>query len=263
MSKNSTPPKNRLVALEAAAAEITTASVSIHILRVGNRQLTMGTFRQLPTRELIDPVKVELKGVVWGWVNYLCDHSGEHRQFVVQFGESLCRCGQRRDTIDDRARSDSPEPLKEIVARFRNAFHALTIQMALDGQLELPNRAYDIHIPKLTFTGVGESGSPVCELEIPHIQRSDLSVACSSSAPSVRGDTEEERLAALKRWQEWRDRSLADLRESLAQMGFKDRDLDWIKARMREHEQAFLDYRSRWNALIERLWEAPQLFIAT
>jgi hypothetical protein len=74
------------------AACHTTAAVSIKTLRVSSRQLTIGTFKQLQVRELVDEERVELQGVVWGWVNYRFDPHSRARPFVAQFGEMLCRC---------------------------------------------------------------------------------------------------------------------------------------------------------------------------
>jgi len=81
------------ISLEASQASITTATVTIKVLQVNSRQLTQSTFRQLPKRDLIGLAPPKILGAVWGWVNY--KPSGEHpyhTQFIVQFGEHLCRC---------------------------------------------------------------------------------------------------------------------------------------------------------------------------
>jgi hypothetical protein len=104
-----------LVAPEAKSAEITTASVTIKTLRVNGRPLTLGTFRRLPRRDLIDEDKVELLGGVWGWVNYNPDGGPHERQFVVQFGEELCRCPV---TIRDLSRSNESQWTADYVERW-------------------------------------------------------------------------------------------------------------------------------------------------
>ena len=50
------------IALEAAQASITTATVTIKTLRVNSRQLTQATFRQLPGPMLVDFTNFEILG---------------------------------------------------------------------------------------------------------------------------------------------------------------------------------------------------------
>lgn len=93
MSTTTKTRQNKLLALDASQATISTATVTINTLRVNNKQLTQATFRQLPKRELINVNGLEVLGAVWGWVNYT--PSGEPEkftQFVAQFGAELCRC---------------------------------------------------------------------------------------------------------------------------------------------------------------------------
>lgn len=82
------------VPLDAAQATITTCNVSVHVIRIGKRQLTQSVFRQLPTRRLInEDIPVLCDGaVIWGWVNYLCEGGHKPRQFIVQYGDKLYRC---------------------------------------------------------------------------------------------------------------------------------------------------------------------------
>ena len=86
--------QNPLLALDANQATISTATVTIRTLRVNNKQLTQATFRQLPTRKLIDEEDLEILGTIWGWVNYNPGRgdSSQCTQFIAQFGEELCRC---------------------------------------------------------------------------------------------------------------------------------------------------------------------------
>ena len=84
--------QNSLLSLDAAQASITTATVTIRTLRVNNKQLTQSTFKQLPERDLLDEDIPKILGTIWGWVNYLSNPGRNHKQFVVQFGEELCRC---------------------------------------------------------------------------------------------------------------------------------------------------------------------------
>jgi hypothetical protein len=90
---NAATRSNGPVSLDANQATITTATVTIRTLRVNNKQLTQATFRQLPVRKLIDMQGPELKGTIWGWVNFTPPGCRDRdTQFIVQIGEELCRC---------------------------------------------------------------------------------------------------------------------------------------------------------------------------
>lgn len=84
----------KTVALEASQVQVTTATISIHTLRVGKRQLTQAIFKQLPKCELFRVMRwaeeIELTGKVWGWVNYDLTRP-DHRNFVVEKDGRLYR----------------------------------------------------------------------------------------------------------------------------------------------------------------------------
>src|SRR6516164_9298276 len=85
--------------LTAHAATIHTAQVSIQVLRVGTKQVTMGLFRQLPLAPLLDLDTLAVRGKPWGQVNYWWDGDGrdallgreECRHLVWQAGPVLHR----------------------------------------------------------------------------------------------------------------------------------------------------------------------------
>lgn len=52
---------------------ISTVTVDIQTIRVGNKQMTLSIFRQLPRKSIIDD-HGNLIELPWGWVNY--DHDG-------------------------------------------------------------------------------------------------------------------------------------------------------------------------------------------
>lgn len=78
---------------ETASASGLAGTVAIQTIRVGKQQLTLALFNQLPTRRLIDEGEAKLLGTVWGWVA-VADPSdrSDGRQYVAQFGSTLCRC---------------------------------------------------------------------------------------------------------------------------------------------------------------------------
>lgn len=78
-------------------ANIATTTVTIRAIQVGNKQMTLAVFRQLPENE---PVRdscaksLEPAGSIWGWVNVHdknCVEEGKHRHVILQDGDHLTR----------------------------------------------------------------------------------------------------------------------------------------------------------------------------
>jgi len=55
--------------IDVSHAEIHTATVSLKMITVNQRQMTLSVFRQIPQKQLISET-MELIGTPWGWVNY-------------------------------------------------------------------------------------------------------------------------------------------------------------------------------------------------
>jgi hypothetical protein len=99
--------------ITAAEAHIVTATVSVQVIRIGKRQLTLSVFRQLPVKHILDGFGDvgDLAGEPWGTVNYHWDscgysrHDGPHvhvvwaqdgrlyRDCVGRVGVDKCRWG--------------------------------------------------------------------------------------------------------------------------------------------------------------------------
>lgn len=60
---------------------VTTVSVTLQVVRIGVKQMTLSVFRQLPIKNIFQP-DGRLVGPPWGWVNY--DRSGlsEYKPFI-------------------------------------------------------------------------------------------------------------------------------------------------------------------------------------
>ena len=125
------------ISLSASTASINTASVTIKTLRVDNRQLTQAVFRQLPVQELINQETIELKGRVWGWVNYNPDGPSENRQFIQQQGEKLCRCPFHvRDILELDTQQKWPAPFAQLHSAYQCAAENWILARAIEGKLE-------------------------------------------------------------------------------------------------------------------------------
>jgi hypothetical protein len=76
--------------ITARKAIIKTVSVSIKTLRIGPKQMTMGVFRQLRQKRLLNHDTAEFLGVPWGIVNYHPDCTyRDHLHVVWQEGDQL------------------------------------------------------------------------------------------------------------------------------------------------------------------------------
>lgn len=72
-------------------AKIRTASVEIKTLTINGRKVTQSLFRQMPVEDIICRDSCTLKGVPWGWINYLTERPGDIN-LVWQSGNELRRC---------------------------------------------------------------------------------------------------------------------------------------------------------------------------
>jgi hypothetical protein len=75
-------------------AELSTASISVRILQIEGKQVTLAVFRQLLEEHIVDE-NCNLKGTPWGHVNYLLDDTANFRgaiNLLWQKGTELRRC---------------------------------------------------------------------------------------------------------------------------------------------------------------------------
>ncbi len=80
----------------AERAELLTATVEVKVLRIGGKQMTQSVFRQLQDECLFDDETLALRGDPWGWVNFHpdpeCKEGFDHFHVVWQRGSELRRC---------------------------------------------------------------------------------------------------------------------------------------------------------------------------
>lgn len=99
-------------AINVENAKINTASIEIKTLTVSNRQLTMGTFRQIEEDHLIDFKLLKLNGIPWGRINYFWGDNGcedVHFHIIWQKDNEIKRsiikkyfhCFDRKSDIED------------------------------------------------------------------------------------------------------------------------------------------------------------------
>jgi hypothetical protein len=268
--------RNKLVALETEDVSIATATVSIKVLQVNNRQMTQSVFRQLPERGLIDDETIELLGVPWGWVNYTASGMGDGRQFVVQFGTTLCRSSvPLSSSLDWRSRVDNaPYPYQEMHQRYIEMSTALVFLRALRGirPVEEPSKQYgglwSVALPKL-----GPFFPKYLDIHVR--EHNAIAFACEDIKEPVRGEQEKrfsgytddewpQYLARCRADQEKRrSDAVATLRNLVEDHGV---DPDGTPERhevvMRAFADKASDYCRRWDLLIERLKTVEQLYIA-
>ena len=123
------------VRIQAADATIRTTEVSIRCLVIGKKQLTLSTFRQIPSSSILDS-DGNSRGKMWGRVNYAwkgCDYGKPghgrddgHYHVVWQSNDRLMRdCVRSRDYTKLGYRSGNME-------LERSAFNLLILKRVLD-----------------------------------------------------------------------------------------------------------------------------------
>lgn len=79
---------------------INTVTIEVKVMKIGNRQVTLSVFRQLPDEQLIDAHTGKIRGNAWGKVNYhpdKCEDSPEHLHIVWQKDHELRRATVYKD----------------------------------------------------------------------------------------------------------------------------------------------------------------------
>jgi ribonuclease HI len=265
------------IALEAAQASITTATVTIKTLRVNSRQLTQSTFRQLPTQQLVDEATPSLLGTVWGWVNYKPPGDAENTtQFVVQFGERLCRCPFHLRSLPSGTWTEALINMQESYCE-QTAIAILTHVVRdpnclehyrSDGRFALTVRA------RGPFKGTSLTEAHARSLGINALWRHLDLASCPRPVDPVFGDTDyaqaqRERIEQIARerqqgWVQNRETAVVKTRELLE---FWNENLsastEWWQSELDREANEAADYVARWNALMETLRAAEQLYIAT
>jgi hypothetical protein len=238
--------RNGVVALEASDVSISTASVTIKALQVSNRQMTQSVFRQLPERALIDEEKVELLGLPWGWVNHSISGQEGNRQFVAQFGTTLCRCpvpNLLRSSEGFGAQMLRPDCLPKPFARIAAGYVRDAVCMLCADIIEGRSLQYD------NFPILMEGESPFVPIYIGEkLTVEDVCRYRFGGGPSGQ-------LGAVSKF--------------AAQQGIRridkallDCDKGTFEGRLWGHLEAGRAFCSRWDVLMARLWSVEQLFIA-
>jgi hypothetical protein len=269
-----TPAKNDLLALQATSASITTAAVTIQTLRLNGRQLTQSVFRQLPRRNLLNEQTLELLGTVWGWVNYDPDSEPRNRQFVVQFGEVLCRCPfWVRDVRKDYA-TNWPSQVERYGAEYEicagNYILACALSNCLMGVKSLSKQdryaQYDVYyLPERPFFGSyaltvghekhldGGVHQAIRGMRFPQTER----MIYPSSPTPVMEKFPQAEIDDLAR------KCMEHVRQTLERRTPDwEKPPNWWSAELDTIAAAADQYTTRWNALMNRLRSVEQLYIA-
>jgi hypothetical protein len=219
---------NQVVPLEAENVSVSTATISIKMVQVGKKQMTLSVFRQLEPTTLIDEVNLTLNGDVWGYVNYHWNSGGgggvsRKTNFLVQQGSFLRRClvwvrpscEFSHDSIDDL-----PGPVRSSYFRFKHLAEAL------------------VYSRSLALIDSGENAIKQCN------------VKCGPFGYNFYHDYS----YTLKSRGYWEKRLIDH---------FGDKpDVSILEHELRSIGQFLREYCARWDALMVRLEAVEQLFIA-
>ena len=267
-----------MVSIDVKEATIRTAAVEVKTLSVSGKQVTMGLFRQLKERDLIEPDSGELMGTAWGNVNYFwgdCKDGG-HLHTVWQDGQELYRsCVRARK----RWRGEDEVSYKQDCAH--RAGHAMLAQMVVNG-----TRMKDPQSDRVTFN------PPGLNVEITIILTSEM-CSCDGSTRYGNGRHWTEKLRAflqdggVRRNPKWlsslansdRSESRNETTEEAIQRAAQD-DIDLLKAikegypfeetenlavaimALNDEKQWWTTATDTYTASYDEVEALPQLFIA-
>jgi hypothetical protein len=254
-------------------ATVQTVQVEIKVLKVGKKQVTMGLFRQLKRRRLLDPETVQLHGVPWGHVNYRWEGDGRqdwrddpYLHVVWQLGEALYR-----DVI-----YSSPNP--DILGEYQGAVEAgiirwflgslaagATFAYALPGQFQerrtvtIHDRQFTLRLDNLIWRAINE-----------YIRTRDMDIEAEADAFVKRSyypirNSEKDLQEFIQR----RDQLLKekeDAQEQYRQLLLTHQILNVppqdLLAQVREAQNDQQQYKDAWAKQWQVLSALPQLFIA-
>jgi hypothetical protein len=248
----STKSKNNgLLALDAQQAEITTAAVTIRTLWVGSKQLTQAVFRQLRIRRLIEDAPADPKplGTVWGWVNYTpAGEDAELCQLIVQFGDELSRCPIRVENAN--LRTESLGALLESYRKYGTALVYLRMLRRDKVTVTAWNPWHGYYRDDVSITTPGFLGQREFRVDVNRgllkkfVGLTDL----PSDLPSD-GTTDSAR------------EQIGTVVKQICRVDTLPEEA-WVTERMMETDATAKCYAIKYNKLMNRLRQAPQLFIA-
>lgn len=239
-----------VVDLETADASVTTATVTIKALQVGRKQMTISVFRQLPESPLIDEEKVELLGQPWGYVNYRWgDQKGTH--FIFQKGSRLYRnCFLVRDS-GNFADGDHPSGFSTHLAEAEKIVRLYVYSNVIKG--DIPDW-YDPYNHRSEYNLKWERrGFEGCTFKL-----------------KANKDLEFVMDAYKSRWFDHESENAKEHLEMAKQNLIKEIEkecggnvsLRVIDMVLDEMGASLVEYRSRWDKLMEKLRAVDQLYIA-
>jgi hypothetical protein len=124
--------------IRATDAIVRTTTIDVRVLRLGAKQMTMGVFRQLIEECPIDWATLELKGLIWGSVNYFWgDYQGGYREdgtpiavhVVWQKGHELRRAYIHSSGPDRFPRAHGPDQYGWRPSRYRDETYKVAQEM--------------------------------------------------------------------------------------------------------------------------------------
>lgn len=225
-------------------ATIQTFQVEIQTLRVNNKQVTMGLFRQLPLGRLIDNDTVTFNGIPWGHVQYWWDSDGrtDYKTYnklhiVWQFGNTL----QRSIVETDISLYLDTYETEEIIAS--TDYVLRTIPMCTDVQCLLDhNNTWLMPTDNIRLNGKPWTIWLSTRGEIIHV--TEYLRQLRSPDPGIVQN-------AKKNYAEF-----------LQHRGILHRQSDDLRKRHLASVEKTALYRARWESRIKELCDLPQLFIA-
>jgi hypothetical protein len=264
---------------------IKTLTVEVKVMKIGNRQVTLAVFRQLPEKPILDVLTGELVGIPWGRVNYCpdCKDMVPHFHIVWQKDNELYRA-----TIEKRWQSGPSEDIRgDLLYGEENPLLALNYYVeaylcarTLEGWLpDEPERRGSSKISYLTVVMEGFSyrfDLDTVSTHLEHLWKAER--ARREGRKNL--DRWEEHLQDSSQHKDYYQRQISNEREHYAQLEqayqqCHKQSLDWLTSAALpqdpgrlQHEyvlpayEKYLQYLQRWKASYAQLEALDQLFIA-
>ena len=214
-------------------AQIVTVSVEIQALTVSGKQVTLAVFRQLQEEDVINWDTLEVKGKVWGRVNYHTDNCKDevkHLHLVWQTGLELRRAEIYEPVI---AYIQQHHRLKEEVWRLGVAF---LLAGVIEGKIAFD---FDVYHDSFSHTLKFEDGG-VKTFRLTSKECANL------------------RISRSERGLLWGKETREKVQAELAKVP----PLAEIVPELLEARKALVTYEAKWEKLYGGFLQTPQLFIA-
>lgn len=245
--------------MDASQFTLETCEITVKVVKIGKRNITRSIFQQLPTRDLIDTTVPALfdGAEVWGWLNL--HNSTVLPTFVVQHGKHLYRCQQKivrsHSFCDYSNATKTYHGFLEEIYHLTDAWYVATI-LDKAPNIEFEEEDHGIRVPQFSRLGgkITKKGD-TCEFRGAVRDFLDPPTIFLGRSGDYRTERREPYNADAR----------AELTRLIVERGGGEYAIDpkyWLE-QMAECNRRAETYAQKWDAIMDQLEAAEQLYIAT